>query len=136
MKFPFKKNITVLLLASLLTVGLFSFTMALHGSNGEMEGDCIFSTMGANLCPQDALTKLAHHLSAYHEFFNVPVTPFVIVLMFLVLELVIRLLVFVFSPPLLEPSYIQIHRRNTPRSSYKKKITHWLSLFENSPAFV
>ncbi|MEK7579202.1 MAG: hypothetical protein AAB460_01570 [Patescibacteria group bacterium] len=116
-----------------MALALLSLTAMLHESDGGMSGDCPFSPMGATLCPQDSLAELAHHISAYRMFFNVPVgIGFTIIA--LLFALTVLLLVFIASPPLQQPVFVRSDHGAPPLDSYQRRIIDWLALFENSPS--
>lgn len=129
----FKKCITALVMVSLVAMALLSLTAMVHESNGGMSGDCLFSAMGATLCPQDTLAELAHHISAFHTFFNVPLNIGLSVITFL-FALAALLIVFIASPPRRQPVFIRIDHGAPPPDSYQRRMMYWLSLFENSPS--
>ena len=116
----FKRIAIPLVLISLLAAMLFTSAMA-RGSGGRMQGDCPFSTMAVS-CPQDALAAAVHHISAFVSFLNVPIVLFTIIFT-----------AFIFSLPLLRRPLVIGYLYNPPRYSQNRKITRWLSLFENSP---
>jgi len=137
MHYPFKKSITALILVSFLMLVLFSFGVMLHESGNQMTGNCPFSAMGVSVCPQDTLAVAIHHVSAYSSFFNVP-TNFgpTIAIIFLLLAICVLFILFI-RPPL--PQRVTLARGTytlPSANSYNKKVTHWLSLFENSPSYV
>lgn len=133
----YQKIISLLVLASFMAVTFFGFAIMMHGPNGWMSGDCPFSVMGASLCPQNTLATAIHLISAYHTFLNVPVgaglTTLVISLLFAVC---ILLVIFIRSPLLGPPALVGIFYDSPPAASHKRKITRWLSLFENSPSLL
>ena len=120
----FKKIIVLLVVASLLAVAFFSFAMMSYTSDGQMAGDCPLAVVDSSLCPQGILNVTVHHLSAYHSFFNIPLS------FGLIIALIIFTGLFVFSPLLFSV------RLDDPPLVYfsRRKITHWLALLENSPA--
>lgn len=128
------KIITAFLLTSLMAMALLSFAAMVHEPNDRMKGDCPFSAMGASLCPQDALAELAHHVAVYRTFFNVPSGTGFATLITLLFALATLLVIFIASPPLRQPVFVRIDHGAPPRDSSSRKITDWLSLFENSPS--
>jgi len=107
----------------------------MHGPDGRMQSDCPFSAMGVSLCPQDTVAMAFHHISAYNSFLNVPVnlgiTTFIISLLLVAgAMLAVSLNITLFELPVL----VGIFYHFPLDVSYKRKITRWLSLHENSPA--
>lgn len=130
-----KKIITALVLTSFLTVAIFSFAVMMQGPDGRMKGDCPFSVVGQSICPQDTVAVAIHHISAYQAFLNVPVssglTALIISLLFVVCAI---FFIFIRSPLLEPPSFVYIPNDSPLTSLSGRKITRWLSLFENSPS--
>lgn len=135
MRSLFKKSITALVLISFLTITLFSFAVMMHGPDGRMDGDCPFSAMGQSICPQDTIAVAIHHISAYQAFLNVPVssglTALIISLLFVAYA---SLLIFTRLPLLGPPTFARVPYDSLSTDSHSRKITRWLSLFENSPS--
>jgi len=130
----FKKIIVLFILSSFLTIVFFSFATMIHESDGNMSKGCLFSTGGTFLCPQDALIMVFHHVSSYQSFINVPtnfgITALVIFLLFIayiVLIIFSNLSRFEFSTP------VGVFYSPPQKIPYKRKITHWIALHENSP---
>ena len=129
------KKITAPLILVMFLVPLFfgALTMA-HGSDGRMQGDCPFSSVGNVNCIQDTTTSALHHIFSYQSFFNVSVANELIslfALMFIALSLFFRFYI--------DKNVSNIFVKNRfynfpPDNSYLRKMTGWLSLFENSPS--
>lgn len=121
------------MLVSFLTIALFSSVFLMHEPEGAMQGGCPFSALGASLCPPDALSEALHHITAYHSFLSVQMSPSVTAI---IVALILASGVLLMSvPPLLKPLTIPGQFYHPPPvSSPSRKITHWLSLFENSPS--
>ncbi len=135
MKSFYKQIITILVLASFLSVAFFSFNVMMQGPDGRMVGDCPFSAMGASLCPQDTAAVAIHHVSAYYAFLNVPVgTSFAALIISLILAVCSILIISIRSPLSGPPIPATVLYDSPPPNSYNRKITRWLSLFENSPS--
>lgn len=135
MTLTFKKIITILLLASFLTLIFFSFSFMAHGEEGAMSGACPFSAVGTSFCPQDMLALAVHHISSYHTFLNVPLflgsaMIALFALVFACLTLILSSPSLLVGPPALAYAFSDVRHG---ASSYRKKI-RWLSLLENSPA--
>jgi len=131
----FKKIISYIVLVSFLTVILFSFSVMMHGPNESVSNDCPFSAMGVSLCPQDAVAVVFHHISAYNSLFTVPVSFGVVALILSLLLAVCTVLILSLRPPPFALPVVIASFSDSPSvTSYDRKITHWLSLFENSPS--
>ena len=135
MKFTYHKIITFLVLASFMAVVFLSFPMMIGMSDGHMAGTCSFSIMGVSLCPQDTLEMVINHISAYQSFLNVVVSMSAMSALFL-LFIVAYLILGRPHEPFLQstPVFGSISLVSPPKASAKRKITRWLSLFENSPS--
>ncbi|MDO8481588.1 MAG: hypothetical protein Q7S75_00720 [bacterium] len=128
--------IAALMLVSLLATVLFSFTTVMHESDGRMQGDCPFSTMGVPLCPQNLVAAAVHHISAYQSLLNTPINYNSTILIVALLIIMYGIFMFFIRPPTLQPQLIG-HFRDSPHSSARdRKTTRWLSLFEHSPSLV
>ncbi len=135
MNFLFKKYIALIVLTAFSMLVLFSFGAVGHESGKQMTGDCLFSTAGATICPQDVLSVVIHHISAYNAFFNVPINFGLTALIISILSVIAVL--FVISLRLGLPRrlvFFHTVHTSSPVNSYTRKITQWLSLFENSPS--
>lgn len=129
-----KHIIASLILVLFLTVTLWSFGAMMHGVNGDMLGGCPFSAGGVSICPQNTLAVVIHHISAYNSFLNVSASSGIIALLVLILALS-AVLAFSISPPSLLLSVpAQSSYRSPSATSYERKVTYWLSLFEHSPS--
>ena len=129
MLFPFNKIITAFVLTSFLTVVFFSFAVMIHGPDGRMSGNCLFSASSVSLCPQDTVAVAIHHLSAYHAFLNAPVgsglTAIIISLLFVIGTFYV---IFTHSPLLGLRAVVNVLGDPPLTTSHDRKITHWLSL--------
>jgi hypothetical protein len=135
MKSFLKQILAILIFASFLSVVFFSFNIMMQGPDGRMVGDCPFSAMGASLCPQDNVAVAIHHVSAYYAFLNVPVgTSFAALMISLLLVACTLLIITIRSPLLGLPILAYVLYDSPPPNAYSRKITRWLSLFENSPS--
>lgn len=109
----------------------------MHGQNGHMAGDCLFSATEVSLCPTDAVAMVAYHISAYHSFLNVIINSNSLVLLVSLLLAVFAIFTFYTSPILLVPLLPAGSMYcSPPVCSRDRRVTRWLSLFENSPASV
>lgn len=134
MKFNLKTIIALITLASFIWIVFFSFASMSFGPDGRMAGDCPFSAMGTSLCPQDTVAAALHHIGAYSSFLNVPIPSLTVAIMFL-LALALTLAVIFISKTLLGPPLqLGIVYEDPPARAANRKITKWLSLFENSPS--
>ena len=132
----FKQIIISIILVSFLTLVFFGLTIMMHGPDAHWQNNCPFSALGASLCPRDIFAVTFHHISAYYAFLNVPIYLHSDVIALIVALLFIAYIVFILftGPPLLKYS-IRIDYYDPSRVTlYKRKLTRWLSLFENSPS--
>lgn len=131
----FKQIIISLVLASFLALIFFGFAFMMRGQDGSMQGNCPFSAMGMSLCPQNALATVFHYISAYQSFLNVFTHSDIMTLIMSLFFAVYA--VFMFSLYLYlfkSQKFISfVYNSQTP-APYNRKITRWLSLFENSPS--
>ena len=140
MKSPFKKITvnqiaTALVLVSFLAVVFFSFAFMMYGPNGQMIDDCLLGAMGQSICPQGAVTTIIHHISAYHTFLNVFVgIGFSSLIISLLLAICAAPVIFSRLLSLRTAFLARVLYNLQPVNLYRRKITHWLSLFENSPS--
>ncbi|MFA6536732.1 MAG: hypothetical protein WC250_02395 [Candidatus Paceibacterota bacterium] len=133
-----QKVLSILVLIAFMAVAVLSFSVMMHQGVGEGGNGCLFATGEVSLCPQNALALVAHHISAYLAFINVPVgsslfSVFAFLFALLVLALLIIRQATIFSSPnlVLARSFADC----PPRVAAQRKIIRWLSLLENSPAF-
>lgn len=130
----FKNILAPFMIASFLMVAFFGFSIMVHGSDGRMQTDCPFTQTGASLCPQDALDMVVHHISAYQSLLSVAIDSGITVLMLAVSSIGIALTLFA----RLLPGSLPVSRgalyESPPLVSYRRKLTHWLSILENSPS--
>ena len=118
-----------------MAIVLFSFATVMHGPDGRISGNCPFSAIGASLCPQDTVAIVLHHISAYQSFINVSVNFGTVALIISLLLVPWMTFVVFISPSLLRPlALVGILYNFPPDTSYKREITRWLALHENSPA--
>src|SRR3989338_3228057 len=130
-----KKTVVLCTVVSLLSIAFFSFSFMTRGADGQMQGDCPFSVMGAPLCPQDAFAAAVHHISAYQSFLNIVTSSGVTTLILALVLTVCTALahwagLFAYAPPPL----VRLSRLHLLSPSPKRKVLRWLSLFENSPS--
>ena len=135
MKFRSKQIITILILVSFLTIVVFGVFSMMHGSQEQMAGNCPLSAMGQSLCPQDILSVVIHHISAYYAFLNIPINSGITILIISLLLYIFAIsLVFIYLLLFIQPIPSNIFYNSPLINSYNRKINHWLSLFENSPS--
>jgi len=129
----YKRVIILFILISFLTVVFLGSMAMMRGPDGDMQGECPFSVLGALLCAENTLPAVFHHISAYQSFFNISINFgiifFIIFLSFVLNSYFINL--FLHKPPLV---FSRIFYNFSADTSYKRKIMHWLSLLENSPS--
>lgn len=130
-----RQIIILFVLASFLTLIFFGLATMMHGPEGGVQGDCPFSAMGVSLCPQETLAIAIHHISAYQAFINVSVSSSMMVFIISLLLILCVYLTFSLGRVLIRFPVSVFFHNSPPASSYKIKITRWLSLFENSPSY-
>lgn len=132
-----KKIITCFILGSFLVLALFSFAMMFHVPGDNMPDNCLLNTQEGVLCAQDTLAVAIYHISSYQSFFNTQVNYGVVSIMILFI-VACAFALFVISSNISE-LYLRTNRfyDSPPDIIYnKRKITRWLSLFENSPSLL
>jgi len=130
----FKKIATSFVLASFLVLVFFGVFTMIHESDGQMQGDCPFSLVETSDCLQDTIIAVFHYISSYQSFLNVTVYSGMTVVLISLLASVI--LLFITSQNIFKPLTLIKNCFYEPPSVSPtiNKITHWLSLFENSPS--
>lgn len=119
------------MLASFLAVSFFGFIVMAHVVDGSMQTDCPFSAKGSQLCPQNAIDMVVHHIAAYQSFLNAPVNFGAAALLFALIS--VTLVFFVALYFVVSVIYSRSFYESPPSFSYKSDLMRWLSLFENSP---
>lgn len=122
------------MLASFTMLVFLGLTAMTHEQNGQMQGGCPFSAFGASLCPQDILAVVLHQISSYQSILNIPTHFSGGISILSLLLFVLAVLVLIKVRPLGSPKVFVRARVVSPSVSSYRKITHWLSLFENSPS--
>lgn len=129
-----KKYLSLLLLISVLAIGVFGFTSMNHGANHST--GCIALAVDNTPCPENIVAMSVHHIQAFVSFFSVsPSVPFVLLLILLFVLLRSVGVFYIKSQILLLNDLVLAWVRYDPERSIvrPRKITRWLSLFENSP---
>ena len=129
-----KKITALFILLSFLMIVFWGFMMMTHRPSGEMNNSCPFAIAGASLCPQDNMMSVIHHISSYQSFLNTPIGSSAATLLISLLLFAVAI-IFATSPPLLKiPARVPNIDNSPPDIASKRKVTRWLSLFENSPS--
>ena len=131
----YKRVIILFILISFLAVVFLGSTAMTRGPDGDMQGECPFSVLGAPLCIEGVLPAIFHHIAAYQSFFNVSIN-FGIIFLIIFLSFILSLYfvnLFLHRSPLV---FSGIFYNFSPDTSYKRKTMHWLSLLENSPSLL
>jgi len=129
-----KRFLAVLIASPLLLIVFFSFAVALHESEGRMDG-CPFSALEASPCPQNAIAVALHHLSAYQSLLSIPADSGTGTLLATLLFILGAALLFLVRPPIPGPPSFVGYMYDPPSTVLRGgKILRWLSLFENSPS--
>lgn len=130
----FKKILTSFVLLSFFMIVFFSFTLMIHEPDGNMSRKCLFSTTEISFCPQDVLVMVFHHISSYQSFINIPLNFGVAILVvFLLLLAYIIFTIFINPSQLKSFVPVNVFYNSPPKISHERKITHWITLHENSP---
>ena len=123
-----------LLIVSILIMGFFGFANMNH-EIGSATG-CITSVADNIPCPEDIIAMSIHHIQAFITFFSVIPTAPLIILMALLFTVFLRIgYIFIKLRKSVLPNVLWWSRPDPERQLIcPRKITSWLSLFENSPS--
>ena len=129
------KFLTAIILIGFIGITLLGFTGMSNPNMGDhMNRSCLASFLDSDFCLPSAFSVAIHHISALQSFSNVPISSLYFSLIFLVL--------LAFATTVLFKSIFEVNQifsfefANYPirlAGSARRKIIHWLSLFENSP---
>ena len=125
------KFIVLIIAIGLLTASIFGFAGMNHTGNMSCDPGAPNST-----CPPSQISMAFHHLSSYGNFIQAIISPTTASVLTMILFLALAF-VFIRYTKLNQPSLFSrlLFRENFESSlSQYRKITRWLSLFENSPA--
>ena len=128
------KLLSLLIIASVLVIGVFGFTSMNHGVN--YVTGCTASTIDNTPCPENITAMSVHHIQAFISFFSVaPSVPFISILALLfAVCLSVGFFYIKHRDSILDSRLLWRVRPDPERQlSHPRKITRWLSLFENSP---
>jgi|SRR3989344_5277244 len=130
----------LLLIVSFAGTGIFGLTLLDHGMMGASSGDCVASSIDGTVCPTSIVGMTLHHISALQTLMAtiVPASNWLLLLASLLL-LIAALLLLSFCRNVLheklEPLRERLRDFAFAALYSRQKVTSWLSLFENSPAF-
>ncbi len=130
-----KKLLSLLIITSVLVIGVFGFTSMNHGANHAV--GCIASAVDNTPCPLNIAAMSVHHIQAFISFFSVvPSIPFTLLLAFLFTVFLSARFLFIKHRDILLIDQVLWRVRYDPERQLARprKITRWLSLFENSPS--
>src|SRR3989344_2230713 len=128
-----KKITTFIVLLSFVTIILFGFSTMMYGADENMFGDCPFSAMRAPLCPQNITAIILHHISSYRSFVSVPI-DFGVMVVFISILLAIAIIMVSARRSLLGLlAPVGAIYDSPPDNPYRRAVTRWFSLHENSP---
>jgi len=130
-----KKYLPLLLLVSILVIGVFGFSLMNHGTNHTFE--CVASSTDNTSCTENIIIMSAHHIQAYILFFSVTYpTSFVLLFLLLVFLLLSTWVFYIKHQSHISAnlSLWQVLHNPERLITLPRKITRWLSLFENSPS--
>lgn len=129
------KPTSLLLLISVLVLGIFSFTSMSHGADYSV--GCIASIVSNTSCPENIVEISVHHIQAFVSFFSAVPSVSLISLLALLFTLFLSAGFFLKQRKdfgIIYPELRQ-YRRDPERFIVRpRRITRWLSLFENSPS--
>ncbi len=128
------KLLSLLIITSVLVIGVFGFTSMNHGPNHAV--GCIASAVDNTPCPENIASMSVHHIQAFVSFFSVvPSIPFIFLLALLfAVFLGIGFLYIKQSDSLVDRVLWRFQHDPERQLVRPRKITRWLSLFENSPS--
>ncbi len=131
-----KQASAAVILTAFLALTLISLDAMMYTPDGRMQGDCPLPAMGASICPQNAQSAAVHHISAYQSLLSVQIGPNLTALVAALLLALVAALIFSSVPFSPKPLASIGRTYHPPPVAFRtRKITHWLSLFENSPSF-
>ncbi|HEY4506671.1 MAG TPA: hypothetical protein VJH71_00710 [Candidatus Paceibacterota bacterium] len=130
--------IALLIISSLVSV---SFGLvAMNHMDGQGHGECPFEVSGVTNCvqAQNPIDFATSHLNAFSKFYSAtPVNGFSLISLYLLWSLAIFI---IFNKELELFKFQPLLARNNPKESFvapsRIVLTDWLSLHENSPAFI
>ncbi|OYV27667.1 MAG: hypothetical protein B7W98_01300, partial [Parcubacteria group bacterium 20-58-5] len=129
-----RRTLSIAILLAFVSLALFSFTAMKYGPDGRMQGDCPFSALGASLCQQGGEAGVLHHIAAYQSFLNIPAgSDLTAAIIASLLAFAAALAFSIRTLSVRPPTPIRRFYHSPPVSFRTRKITRWLSLFENSP---
>ena len=130
-----KKLLSLLIITSVLVIGVFGFTLMSHGTNHAV--GCIASAVDNTPCPENIAAMSIHHIQAFISFFSVvPPVPFIFLLALLFALFLSTGFLYIKYQDFASTDQLFWRVRLDPERqlSRPRKITRWLSLFENSPS--
>lgn len=128
------KYLSLLIITSVLVAGVFGFTPMNHLANHAV--GCIASAVDNTPCPENIIAMSAHHIQALISFLSVvPSTSFIFLLTLLFAVFLSMGFLYIKHQNLISINLVFWRVMHDPERqlSRPRKITHWLSLFENSP---
>lgn len=135
------KYIALSLLIGFIAINIFNFGFMSHSKN-HTTSNCIASVIDRVICPQIGFDTALHHIDAYQSFSKALILPSISA--YLLLIIVLFGINFIFSKYLSRKKFLIpllqhiLHREYEQELNLHRprKITAWLSLFENSPSFL
>ena len=130
-----KRYLSLLLLTSVLVIGVFGFTSMNHETSHAT--GCVASAVDNTPCPENIVAMSVHHIQAFVSFFSVaPSIPFIFILALIFAVFLSAGFLFIKHQNSILASQVfwQIRRDPERQITRPRKITHWLSLLENSPS--
>ena len=133
-----KHLLTLILLISFVGIAIFGFTLFAHGMDSS-DNNCITSPIDGTACPTSIAAMTLHHISSLQTLLTSVTPSFSNLFLLLAFLLLVSVSILSFYKNLLSQklgfSRERLRDLASNFSYSKQKITSWLSLFENSPAF-
>ncbi len=128
------KLLSLLIITSVLVIGVFGFISMNHGTNHAV--GCIASAVDNTSCPENIVAMSVHHIQVFISFFSVvPSIPFIFLLALLFAVFISAGFLYIRHRDSILASRLLWRVRPDPERQLRpRKITRWLSLFENSPS--
>mgnify|MGYP001612152722 FL=1 len=116
---------------------IFMMNINMH-TDHSAASECPRIMFSGGTCPQSALDAAVHHISIYQLFTNAPINFGIMASMISLLFAMSAILAIFINLALLVGQFALagIFYNSPLNTSYKRKVTHWLALHENSPAFL
>ena len=130
--FKLSNKISLVLIVAVLVASIFGFASMTHTNMKNCD-----PASSTSDCPPSQIGMALHHIAAYGGFMQAFVSPVATTIISLILLAMAA--IYIFTRRLLldqDLSFVRIRSRIDSESflSQLRKISHWLSMFENSPS--